>query len=328
MKKTTKRWVAAVATLILAAIVGVITYGSFYLVDYALTSKPQSHSKNWGKAYAWYPELRPWLDSIRAERVWSDTFALMPDGTRAHAVLIRSTKANGRTAVVVHGYTNNSIDMLHIARIYNKEMHYNIVLPDLHGHGLTGGNDIQMGWKDRIDVLKWIEMAPKTFGISADSMRLVVHGISMGAATTMCVSGEETPQYVRCFVEDCGYTSAWDEFEHELRGRYSLPAFPLLYTASWLTKIKYGWSFKEASPLKQVAKCKKPMLFIHGDKDTFVPTSMVYPLYDAKPQPKELWIAPGSGHAFAYRDHRKEYIRKVEAFVNRYNTPLYCRTSE
>lgn len=328
MKKTTKRWVAAVATLILAAIVGVITYGSFYLVDYALTSKPQSHSKNWGKAYAWYPELRPWLDSIRAERAWSDTFALMPDGTRAHAVLIRSTKANGRTAVVVHGYTNNSIDMLHIARIYNKEMHYNIVLPDLHGHGLTGGNDIQMGWKDRIDVLKWIEMAPKTFGISADSMRLVVHGISMGAATTMCVSGEDTPQYVRCFVEDCGYTSAWDEFEHELRGRYSLPAFPLLYTASWLTKIKYGWSFKEASPLKQVAKCKKPMLFIHGSKDTFVPTSMVYPLYEAKPQPKELWIAPGSGHAFAYRDHRKEYIRKVEAFVNRYNTPLYCRTSE
>ena len=328
MKKTTKRWVAAVATLILAAIVGVITYGSFYLVDYALTSKPQSHSKNWGKAYAWYPELRPWLDSIRAERAWSDTFALMPDGTRAHAVLIRSTKANGRTAVVVHGYTNNSIDMLHIARIYNKEMHYNIVLPDLHGHGLTGGTDIQMGWKDRIDVLKWIEMAPKTFGISADSMRLVVHGISMGAATTMCVSGEDTPQYVRCFVEDCGYTSAWDEFEHELRGRYSLPAFPLLYTASWLTKIKYGWSFKEASPLKQVAKCKKPMLFIHGSKDTFVPTSMVYPLYEAKPQPKELWIAPGSGHAFAYRDHRKEYIRKVGAFVNRYNTPLYCRKSE
>ena len=218
--------------------------------------------------------------------------------------------------------------MLHIARIYNKEMHYNIMLPDLHGHGLTGGNDIQMGWKDRIDVLKWIEMAPKTFGISADSMRIVVHGISMGAATTMCVSGEKTPKYVRCFVEDCGYTSAWDEFKHELHGRYSLPAFPLLYTASWLTKAKYGWSFKEASPLKQVAKCTKPMLFIHGDKDTFVPTWMVYPLYEAKPHPKKLWIAPGSGHAFAYRDHRKEYIKKVEEFVNQYNTPLYCRTSE
>lgn len=156
------------------------------------------------------------------------------------------------------------------------------------------------------------------FSTVGDSMRLVVHGISMGAATTMCVSGEHTPDYVKCFVEDCGYTSAWDEFAHELRGRFSLPEFPLLYTASWLTQAKYGWSFKEASPLKQVAKCKKPMFFIHGDKDTFVPTWMVYPLYEAKPQPKQLWIAPGSEHAFAYRDHREEYIKKVEAFVGKY----------
>ena len=294
------------------------TYGSFYLVDYALKSAPESHRKNWGKAMDWYPELKPWLDSIKTEGAWSDTFAIMPDGLRAHAVCIKSRKAEGRTAVVVHGYTNNSIDMLHIARIYNKEMHYNVVLPDLHGHGLSQGDDIQMGWFDRLDVLKWIDLAPKMFATVADSMRLVVHGISMGAATTMCVSGEHTPDYVKCFVEDCGYTSAWDEFAHELRGRFSLPEFPLLYTASWLTQAKYGWSFKEASPLKQVAKCKKPMFFIHGDKDTFVPTWMVYPLYEAKPQPKQLWIAPGSEHAFAYRDHREEYIKKVEAFVGKY----------
>lgn len=294
------------------------TYGSFYLVDYALKSALESHHKNWGKAMDWYPELKPWLDSIKTEGAWSDTFAIMPDGLRAHAVCIKSRKAEGRTAVVVHGYTNNSIDMLHIARIYNKEMHYNVVLPDLHGHGLSQGDDIQMGWFDRLDVLKWIDLAPKMFSTVGDSMRLVVHGISMGAATTMCVSGEHTPDYVKCFVEDCGYTSAWDEFAHELRGRFSLPEFPLLYTASWLTKAKYGWSFKEASPLKQVAKCKKPMFFIHGDKDTFVPTWMVYPLYEAKPQPKQLWIAPGSEHAFAYRDHREEYIKKVEAFVGKY----------
>lgn len=294
------------------------TYGSFYLVDYALKSAPESHRKNWGKAMDWYPELKPWLDSIKTEGAWSDTFAIMPDGLRAHAVCIKSRKAEGRTAVVVHGYTNNSIDMLHIARIYNKEMHYNVVLPDLHGHGLSQGDDIQMGWFDRLDVLKWIDIAPKMFSTVGDSMRLVVHGISMGAATTMCVSGEHTPDYVKCFVEDCGYTSAWDEFAHELRGRFSLPEFPLLYTASWLTQAKYGWSFKEASPLKQVAKCKKPMFFIHGDKDTFVPTWMVYPLYEAKPQPKQLWIVPGSEHAFAYRDHREEYIKKVEAFVGKY----------
>lgn len=28
----------------------------------------------------------------------------------------------------------------------------------------------------------------------------------------MMVSGEKQQPYVKCFVEDCGYTSVWDEF--------------------------------------------------------------------------------------------------------------------
>ena len=70
--------------------------------------------------------------------------------------------------------------------------------------------------------------------------------------------------------------------------------------------------------MKQVAKCKKPMLFIHGDRDTYVRTDMVYPLYKAKSQPKQLWIAKGSKHAESYKDHRQEYTEVVKKFVSRY----------
>ena len=137
----------------------------------------------------------------------------------------------------------------------------------------------------------------------------------MGAATTMGVAGERLPDYIRCFVEDCGYTSVWDEFACQLRGQFGLPPFPLMYTTSALCRLRYGWTFGEASPLEQVAKCRRPMLFIHGDKDTFVPTWMVYKLYEAKPQPKQLWIAPGSGHAQAYVDHPEEYTETVREFL-------------
>ena len=135
-----------------------------------------------------------------------------------------------------------------------------------------------MGWKDRIDVLQWMNIANEIFG---DSTQMVVHGISMGGVTTMMVSGEKQQPYVKCFVEDCGYTSVWDEFSHELKASFHLPPFPLMYTTSWLCEKKYGWNFKEASSLKQVAKSQLPMLFIHGDKDTYVPTWMVYSLYEA-----------------------------------------------
>lgn len=315
--KHKKLFVTLGATL--ALFLAIVTAGSFYLVDYALVSAERERNSDLAQIEKRFPELKSWLDSLQTVGALRDTFVVMPTtGKRAHALFVRSPRAKGRTAVLVHGYCDNATRMLPIARIYNCELGANVLLPDLYAHGQSDGDAIQMGWKDRLDVLHWISLAPELFRTEADSMRLVVHGISMGAATTMCVSGEQTPQYVKCFVEDCGYTSVWDEFSNEISARFSLPDFPLMYTASWLVQVKYGWNFNEASPLKQVAKCQKPMLFIHGDDDTFVPTWMVYPLYEAKPQPKALWIAHGSKHADAYGDYKEEYTYRVLEFVKKY----------
>lgn len=315
--KHKKLFVTLGATL--ALFLAIVTAGSFYLVDYALVSAERERNSNLVQIEKRFPELKSWVDSLQTVGALRDTFVVMPTtGKRAHALFVRSPRAKGRTAVLVHGYCDNATRMLPIARIYNRELRANVLLPDLYAHGQSDGDAIQMGWKDRLDVLHWISLAPELFRTEADSMRLVVHGISMGAATTMCVSGEQTPQYVKCFVEDCGYTSVWDEFSNEISARFSLPDFPLMYTASWLVQVKYGWNFNEASPLKQVAKCQKPMLFIHGDDDTFVPTWMVYPLYEAKPQPKALWIAHGSKHADAYGDYKEEYTHRVLEFVKKY----------
>lgn len=315
MKKTlVYTALAVIVTLVIATIAG-----SFYLLDYALASKPADRTPDLEGEIRNYPELKPWIDSLDNIKALRDTFIVMPGGERQHAMFVSSPKADGHTAVVVHGYGRYAVDMLHIAYIYEKTMGYNIILPDLHGHGLSDGDNIQMGWNDRLDVLHWAATAERMFSKPGVASRMVVHGISMGAATTMSVAGEQTPEYMKCFVEDCGYTSAWDEFSHELKGRFSLPDFPLLYTASLLCKMKYGWSFDEASPLRQVAKCRKPMLFIHGGNDTFVPTEMVYALYETKPQPKELWVAKGSEHALSYKDHRAEYTRRVTEFVKRWN---------
>ena len=60
------------------------------------------------------------------------------------------------------------------------------------------------------------------------------------------------------------------------------------------------------------------MLFIHGGNDTFVPTEMVYRLYAAKPEPKQLWVAPGSEHARAFTDHAEDYERVLRQFLNTY----------
>lgn len=314
MKKTL-RWTAVVA----AAAVGAVLGGSLYMLSYSLTPKKTMRAKNASareEMLSEYPFLGPWLDSLETSGALRDTTIVGAEGERLHAIYAAASEPTDRTAVIVHGYTDNAVRMLMIGYMYHHDLGYNILLPDLHFHGQSEGRAIRMGWKDRLDVLRWMEVADDLFG---GDTQMVVHGISMGAATTMMVAGEEQQPYVKCFVEDCGYTSVRDQFAKELKGQFGLPTFPLLPVASGLCSLRYGWNFREASALEQVRKSTLPMLFIHGDADDFVPTDMVYPLYEAKQQgDKELWVVPGAAHALSYRDHREEYTRRVGEFVGRY----------
>lgn len=267
-----------------------------------------------------------WVDSTRACGSLRDTFLVSKDsGDSIHAWYLRADSTTRNVAVLVHGYTDDAMMMGRYAVIYDSLLHYNILLPDLHYHGLSKGDYVQMGWRDRLDILQWCAFADSIFG---GNTKQVLHGVSMGAATIMSVSGEPLPQYIKCFIEDCGYTSVWDEFRNELRNQFSLPAFPLLYTTSALNKLQNGWSFGEASPLQQVAKCDRPMLFIHGGDDGFVRTSMVYELYKAKHGIKQLKVFPNSGHARSFYDHRDEYTTLVASFARKYNREQYTKHKE
>ena len=220
MKKGWKYGLIGLLIVIIAAIAG----GSFYMLGYSLTPK-NNKGKNIPASYEYmfseYPVLKPWVDSLQNVNALRDTFIVNPKGVRLHAIYVAAPKPTAKTAVIVHGYTDDCIRMLMIGYLYNKDLNYNILLPDLQDQGLSEGPAIQMGWKDRLDVLEWMNIANAIYG---GNTRMVVHGISMGAATTMMVSGEPQQPFVKCFVEDCGYTSVWDEFSYELKNQFGLPS--------------------------------------------------------------------------------------------------------
>ena len=70
--------------------------------------------------------------------------------------------------------------------------------------------------------------------------------------------------------------------------------------------------------MDQLAKCDRPMLFIHGDADDFVPFSHLQMNYDAKVKGyKEMWVAPGAVHANSYAKYPEEYTRRVKEFLEK-----------
>lgn len=324
-----KRRIGYISVLVLLTLVVTLAGISLYMLTYSLqpkVNKGKDLAASYEYMYEEYPFIKPWIDSLQEKNALRDTFIISQEGKRLHALYAAAPTPTAKTAVIVHGYTDNAVRMLMIGYLYNKELQYNILLPDLYSHGLSDGEHIRMGWKDRWDVRQWLDVANDLFGQLPDGVqdslcrttRQVVHGISMGAATTMMLSGEPMPAYVKCFVQDCGYTSVWDEFAHELKNQFGLPPFPIMHATGLLCSIVHGWDFREASALEQVKKCNLPMLFIHGDADTYVPTWMVHRLFEAKPGLKECWIAPGSSHAMAYRDHPEEYTRQVSSFTDKY----------
>jgi hypothetical protein len=214
-------------------------------------------------------------------------------------------------AIVIHGYRGTSANMVSYAqRYYNAG--YQVLAPDLRASGASEGDYLGMGWLDKEDMLRWVGW----ICARDPNAQIVLHGVSMGAATAMMTAGLETPRAVCAFVEDSGYTSVWELFRYELCENWRLPAFPLLYAANGLVLLRAGYEFRTASALEQVKRCTKPMLFIHGDKDTFVPYAMLRRLYDAKPGTnKQLLVAEGAGHGQAALALGDAYWKAVFDFL-------------
>ncbi|MDD7383060.1 MAG: alpha/beta hydrolase [Peptoniphilaceae bacterium] len=228
-------------------------------------------------------------------------------------VYTQNTKRKHDWVIFVHGYASsrNSNTSKNIVSIYLKNG-FQVVSVDNRGHGKSGGNYITMGYKDKDDIKLWVKYIKER----DKNSKIALHGISMGASTVMMASGDIKDVYA--IVEDCGYTSVWDEMKSELKYHYNLPAFPALYIANITAKIRAKTDFKKASSINSLNKTNIPMLFIHGDKDNFVPFEMLEKNYNAHNGKKEKLIIKGAGHAQSYLLEPEKYWKKVFDFLDKY----------
>lgn len=221
-----------------------------------------------------------------------DIFLESRDGFKLHA--IAAVQNPEKWVILVHGYMGRNAELVDAALKF-LEQGYSVLMPAHRAHGRSEGNLISMGIHESRDIISWIEYLVKNY----PDAKIYLLGISMGAASVMLASGEDLPPNVKAICEDCGYTSALDEFGWHLKKIFHLPRFPFLHAAGLVTWIRGKINLKKASPVHAIQKSKIPTLFLHGDADTFVPTHMVYQLYHFANYPKELCIIEGGEHAIS-----------------------------
>ncbi len=251
----------------------------------------------------WYKDIEPEILTIYS-RIGRDM----------RADFIPAESQSDKWAVVIHGYTADTAVMSHYAWKYHATG-YNVILPHMVGHDSDTVRYCSMGYYDKLVIVDWINYI---VNLNPDA-KILMHGVSMGSATTMLVTGEEIPANVVCAIADCGYTSCWDEYKYQAKQMFHLPAFPVLYSANAASKRRKNFDFKQCAPIDAVKRSKTPTLFIHGADDDFVPYHMMQPLYDScAASDKQMLTVPGSFHANAAFADNELYWNTVTDFTAKY----------
>ena len=309
---------------ILCIVFGVcaVLFAVLTLLVYAFLFRPTllRRNKNAPEIFEDEPCLAPYLAEIRAavdsfHNMEKETmYITSSDGIKLAAWYVSVENAHG-TVVCMHGYHGSPMSDFSLAVRFFHERGWNVLLPHERAHGESGGKYLTFGIKERFDCRDWAAAINRKNG---SALPIILYGVSMGAATVLMASGTKLSENVKFIIADCGYTSPRDEVAHVLKTSYHLPLSPTLAISDMLARVLAGFGLSEYSTLDALSVNTIPVLFIHGDADTFVPPYMTEQNYEVCKAPKELLIVHGSPHAVNYALGRKEYEKKIIEWMDRY----------
>lgn len=212
--------------------------------------------------------------------------------------------------ILFHGYQGTSERDLcgGVQRCFS--LGRNALLIDQRASGESDGNVISFGINERKDCLRWIDFVIQEFG---KDVKIMLGGISMGAATVLMTAGEPLPDNVVCVLGDCSYSSAKDIIQKIVREIHLPPTlvYPFIKLGA---KIFGKFNLDETSPVAAMKTCKIPVLLLHGDTDAFVPHEMSEKIYNACQTQKRLVTIPGAGHGLAFPKDQEGYVAALLQF--------------
>ena len=214
------------------------------------------------------------------------------DGLRLSAMLIGSnTDTTKATVVILHGISACKETNYGRAKLL-ADAGFASLLLDLRAHGKSDGEFCTFGFYEKQDLRAVADTLARLF----PEQPIGIWGASLGGAVAL-QSMEVEPRYQFGIIE-----STFDEF-------YKVA---MEYGADWMFGLRSHWLTNRVlhksgqiahfepdavKPVVSAAKINRPVLFIHGDKDSRIPKWFGERNYEACPSPQKQWVLiPGGGH--------------------------------
>ena len=301
-------WVLLAALVLVLAISLLCFHMAFYVPKHGPVD-PNEYPIPEGEIYEPFREkMVNWMKQTR--KLPHQDFEITSfDGLKLHGRYYEYTPG-APIELMFHGYRGNAERDLcgGVQRCF--ALQRSALLVDQRASGRSDGNVITFGIKEHKDCLKWVDFMVEHFG---PDVKIILTGISMGASTVLMAAGNPMPPQVKGVLADCGFTSAKAIMQDVIR-QMKLPpqlVYPFVRLAA---RIFGGFDLEEDSALEAVKRATVPIIFLHGDNDTFVPSSMSQENYDACASRKQLVLISGAGHGLAYPVDKQNYLKALDDF--------------
>ncbi len=256
------------------------------------------------------------------------------DGLRLSGMFVRAPEGVPRRGLIVfaHEYCSDMHSCARYCRTLN-DAGYDIFTFDFRGHGQSDcpPDYAPRQWISNLDmhdmrgaiafVEDWLDRnnLPREYG---------AFGISRGAAAAILAAGQN--DRIAVVVSDGGFSTdrtieyfmrRWAYIFAKIRivpENESQSFWPFLRACLMRRAAReFGCTFPSVRKALRAMK-PRPMLFIHGEKDSYLPVEQTRLLYALAPQPRYLWIAPGARHNQAAVLHPEKYAALTTRFFNRH----------
>ena len=298
MKRKQIRIIAGAAT---GTLLTALCVGSFLLSSYAVHGKRQTLEE----ALAWQKKYYDisWYDALEK----TDYLVSGYQGYELHVQLLTCDAGSDRYVIISHGYTDNRYGALKYAKVY-LDAGFNCIIYDLRGHGENKPAVCTYSILEGQDLAALIQDTKERYG---QQITLGLHGESLGAATTI-----RSLMYTRDVdfaVADCGFAEITNVLEVGISWMH-LPKW-LVTCASVANRIHYGYFFSQMKPIEALSGSQVPVMFIHGEDDTFIVPENSARMQKAAEGYSELHLIPGAGHAQSMQTAPDLYREYVNAFL-------------
>lgn len=201
-----------------------------------------------------------------------------------------------------------------------KENNYGSILLEMRAHGESDGDVIGLGYKEHLDTKAAVDYITEKY----NDIPIVVHGLSMGAATAINSIGEI--EEIDGLISMSSYSSYEDVFYETMLDMDAPKAYAIIQKpfVKIYNMFKYGFKVAHITPENQIKKLgKRPALIMHSTEDSEVSFSSFKRIMRNAPKHVETYIVEGDRHLilkdddyFLHPEKDKEYSKRILKFLD------------